>query len=108
MAFDLAAAMRVSGNTPDMYENQRQALEDLQARAQSDPAFRQQMVTDRARNWYRGYMGKPAPKMSLPTNQQNNPIEAIPQQPMFMNMADEGGNQVREILNMLRQTGFFA
>lgn len=109
MAFDLAAAMRVSGNTPDMYENQRQAMEDLQARAQSDPEFRRQMVTDRSRNWYQGYMGRPAPAMRLPTNQPNNPLEAMPQQPMFMNpVADEGGQQVRDILGMLRQAGFFA
>lgn len=98
MAFDLATAMRVSGNTPDMYENQQQAMQDLQAQAQSDPGFRQQMVTQRARDWYQGYMGKPAPQMPGQAPEVMQPQAMQPQQG---NPADS----IRNLILQLRQFG---
>lgn len=103
MPFDLGAAMRVAGNTPDMYENQRQALEDLRARAQNDPSFRQQMVTQRARDWYQRYMGKPAPPM--PTQQIMQPGG----QPQIMQpvrqQSDTPEDGIRRLLAQLRGLG---
>ena len=102
MAFDLATAMRVSGNTPDMYANQRQAMEDLQARAQNDPAFRQQMITQRARDWYQGYMGKPAP--ALPEQQIMQPGPSQIMEPARQPAAaPEDG--IRNLLAQLRSVG---
>jgi hypothetical protein len=100
MAFDLAAAMRAAGNTPDMYENQAQAMKDLQARAQSDPSFRQQMITQRARDWYQGYMGKPAPEM--------NRAPVINQAPAVNQGAMNPGDNIRNLLGQLRQAGVIA
>jgi hypothetical protein len=90
--------MRVAGNSPDMYENQRQAMQDLRARAAADPEFRRRMVTERARNWHRGYMGKeppPMPAMMQPAANQISP-------------AGDDGQAIRGLLAQLRQAGVIA
>lgn len=100
MAFDLAAAMRAAGNTPDMYESPAQAMQDLQARAQNDPAFRQQMITQRARDWHQRYMGKPAPQMQQPMN--------LSPFPAFHQASMNPGDNIRNLLGQLRQAGAIA
>jgi hypothetical protein len=104
MPFDLNAAMRASGNTPDMYENQKQAMQDLQAQAANDPEFRRRMVTERARNWHRGYMGQEPPPM--PTAQ---PVPNM-MQPQFNQISPAGddGQAIRGLLAQLRQLGAIA
>lgn len=92
MPFDLSSALRVSGNTPDMYQNQAQAMSDMRAQAASDPEMRRRMVTERARNWYRGYMGKEPPALNIAGG-------------MPMRVADAHGQQLRGILEQLRQAG---
>jgi hypothetical protein len=100
MPFDLNAAMRASGNTPDMYENQRQAMQDLQAQAANDPELRRRMVTERARNWHRGYMGKEPPPMPVP-----NVIQPPANQ---ISPAGDDGQAIRGLLAQLRQAGVIA
>jgi hypothetical protein len=90
--------MRVAGNSPDMYENQLQAMQDLQAQAAADPEFRRRMVTERARNWHRGYMGKeppPMPNVIAPAMNQISP-------------AGDDGQAIRGLLAQLRQAGVIA
>ncbi len=95
MPFDLNAAMRVSGNSPDMYGNQKQAMQDLQARAANDPEFRRRMVTERARNWHRQYMGSEPP-----------PMPQVIQAPMNqISPAGDDGQAIRGMLAQLRQAG---
>lgn len=48
MALDLAAAMKMYGVTPDMYESEQQAAEDMRARLR-DPQERRRLVSERAR-----------------------------------------------------------
>ena len=106
MAFDLAAAMRAAGNTPDMYENPQQAMEDLRLRAQNDPEFRKQIVTQRARDWYQGYMGTPAPQM------REQPQQFMEPQPVRQPPVNQGamapGDNIRNLLAQLRQAGVIA
>lgn len=100
MPFDYAAAMRASGVTPDMYENQAQFMEDMRARAKADQGMRQQMITDRARNWYRGYMGKEPPRMPEPP-QAPQQIFAPAQNPNIM-VAEDG---IRALLRDMGMMG---
>ena len=92
MPFDLSSAMRISGNAPDMYENQSQAMSDMRAQAASDPEMRRRMVTERARNWYRSYMGKEPPALNISGG-------------MPVGIVDPHGQQLRGILAQLRQAG---
>lgn len=96
MPFDYAAAMRATGVTPDMYENRMQFMQDMRARAKDDPALRQQMITDRARNWYRGYMGKEPPRMPPPPEAPQQ-IFAAPQNPNVMVAEDNIRGLLRDM-----------
>jgi hypothetical protein len=100
MPFDLGAAMRAAGNTPDMYENQQQAMQDLQARAANDQEFRRRIVTERARDWHRGYMGTEPPKMDQPQQF----MQPQPVRPMQTSQVDSG-DDIRALLAQLRQLG---
>ena len=95
MPFDLRSAMQAAGNTPDMYENPQQAMQDLRAQAANDPEMRRRMVTERARNWHRGYMGKEPPPMQ----------QMVPQAPNVLSPAGDDGHAIRGLLAQLRQAG---
>lgn len=109
MPFDLNTAMRVAGNSPDMYENRAQAMRDLRAQAAADPEMRRRMVTERARDWYRNYMGaepRPMPAAGVAPG-----LEAMPQVPFMApagNAMDQGGDRIRGMLQQLRQAGVIA
>lgn len=104
MPFDLNAAMRVAGNTPDMYGDQLQATQDLRERAKSDPEFRRRMATERARDWYRSQMGKEPPAIPDMTP------AAIPDAPApnQISPAGDDGQAIRGLLAELRQAGVIA
>jgi hypothetical protein len=106
MPFDLGAAMRAAGKTPDMYETQQQAMQDLQARAANDQEFRRRIVTERARNHYRSYMGKEPPDMSRPQQpgQPQQFMQPQPVRPMQTSQVDSG-DDIRALLAQLRQLG---
>lgn len=81
MPFDYRAAQAAAGGIPG----------DLRAMARNDPEMRRRMVTERARNWYRGYMGAEPP--------------AMPAQQAQDMAIDPMGQEVRGILAQLRNAG---
>lgn len=95
MPFDYRAAGVAANGMPG----------DLRAMAKNDPEMRKRMVTERARNWYRGYMGAEPPAMRQNQNMGIGP--AAIQQPQNM-AVDPMGQELRGLLAQLRNAGVIA
>ena len=92
MPFDYRTAQKVS-----------QAPGDLRKVAQNDEEMRRRMVTERAREWYRNYMGREPGPIQQPQITQPQAMPHIPAMPL-----DPMGQEVRGILAQLRQRGVIA
>lgn len=76
---------------------------DLRAMAQNDEEMRRRMVTERARDWYRNFMGREPGPIQQPQITQPQAMQQIPGMPV-----DPMGQEVRGILAQLRQRGVIA